>query len=73
MRRIRVRVSPKSSRAGVEEKPDIWIVRVHAPAEDGRANEAVIEAIAHHLGTAKSRIRIVRGHASRLKLIEVDE
>jgi uncharacterized protein (TIGR00251 family) len=47
-------------------------VSVHAPPEDGKANQAVMELLARHFRVPKSAIKIVRGHASRKKLISID-
>ena len=47
-------------------------LRVTAPPQEGRANQAVISLLAAALGIAKSRVRIVRGHASREKLVSVE-
>ena len=42
-------------------------------AIDGAANDAVVKLIAEHYSTAKSRVRVVRGHTSRIKQIEIDD
>ncbi len=50
-----------------------WLrVRVTAPPEAGRANEALIAVLAAALGIAKSRVRIVRGHTARTKQVEIE-
>ncbi len=46
-------------------------VRVRAVAEDGAANAALEKVIAQWLGVAGGRVRIVRGHKSRIKLIGI--
>ncbi|MCW2971679.1 MAG: hypothetical protein JWO23_2806, partial [Solirubrobacterales bacterium] len=48
------------------------VVRVAAPALDGRANRALCRLFADRLGVAHSRVVIVRGHRSREKLIQVE-
>jgi len=48
-----------------------FIVRVPDPPEDGRANAAMIEALAQYLGVPKRRLAIVRGHTSRRKVIRL--
>ena len=71
-RRIQVRVTPRSKRPGIEIGADgTWQVRVAAPADDGRANAAVIAAVAEHLGVPKNAVSIVRGHIARLKLLAI--
>lgn len=72
MQRIEVRVVPRSKRPGVEAGPDGTLtVRVAQPAEDGRANAAVIEALAERFRVPKRAVTILRGHATRRKLIEI--
>jgi hypothetical protein len=72
--RLRIRVSPNSRQPGIEQLPDGTLkVRVSAPAHEGKANMAVIEALARHFRVPKSRIRILRGEATRNKLVEVAE
>ncbi len=48
-------------------------VFVRERAVDGAANEGVVKLLATHFGVPRSRIGIIRGHASRHKLIEVDD
>jgi uncharacterized protein YggU (UPF0235/DUF167 family) len=47
-------------------------VRVQAPATDGRANQACIEALAAAFEVSRSAVRIVSGGHARNKLVEVD-
>jgi uncharacterized protein YggU (UPF0235/DUF167 family) len=51
---------------------DGWRLRVAAPPEDGRANEAVERLMARTLGVHARDVRIVRGFGARDKLIEID-
>lgn len=51
---------------------DTLVVRVTAPALEGRANRAVTRLLAKRIGVAPSRLSIVRGEHARDKLIEVD-
>ena len=72
--KLLVHVKPRSKKPGVERlQPEEWIVRVSQPALEGRANEAVLAAVADELGISKSRVRLVRGERSRQKLLEVLE
>ena len=48
------------------------VIRVREPATDGRANRAVVEAVAHALGVARGAVRITGGASSRRKVVEVD-
>ncbi|MDA0988355.1 MAG: DUF167 domain-containing protein [Chloroflexi bacterium] len=71
--RISVRVQPKARRAGVTVSEAGGItVRVSAPPERGKANAAVIEAIANALAVAPSVLKIARGNTSRDKVLVVE-
>jgi uncharacterized protein YggU (UPF0235/DUF167 family) len=70
--RVTVRVTPRATRIGVEAAADSSLVaRVAEPATDGRANAAVTEALARHFRVPKTAVTILRGHASRRKLVEI--
>lgn len=70
---LNVRVQPRASRNRVGEYRDGALrVSVTAPPRDGRANIALLELLADTLGVAKSRLRIVRGHTARDKVIAVE-
>lgn len=74
MTRYTVHAKPGSRRPGVEVGDDGSLtVRVGARAVDGAANEAVVRAIAEHLGVRASAVSITRGHAARTKLVDVDD
>ncbi len=69
-----MRVKPGSRKGPlVEATEDGLIVHVRERAVDGAANEGLVRALAAHFRTAPSRVRIVRGHTSRIKRVEVDE
>ncbi|HLY22663.1 MAG TPA: DUF167 domain-containing protein [bacterium] len=71
--RITVHVTPRARRPGVERRADgTFHVAVSAAPHEGEANEAVVAALAGHFGVGRGRVRIVRGHRGRHKLVEVD-
>ncbi len=68
-----VQVRPGSTRAGVGGVHDgALVVRVCEPAAGGRANDAVVRALATELGLVRRSVRIVAGGRSRRKLLEID-
>ncbi len=67
----KVKVIPNSRQEGVSEEDGLLVVRVNAPAREGRANERLIELLAGHLRIAKSRLRITAGAGGRNKLVEI--
>jgi uncharacterized protein len=70
---ISVRVRAGAQRDEVTGVLDgVLLVRVAAPAHDGRANRALCRLLADRLAVAPSRVAIVRGLRSREKIVEVD-
>jgi uncharacterized protein (TIGR00251 family) len=66
-------VKPLAKVEAIAEKSQgDFVVSVRPPAKNGQANARLIELLASHFGTAKTHVRIVRGHSSRKKLIEIE-
>jgi uncharacterized protein YggU (UPF0235/DUF167 family) len=75
--RIVVRVSPKAHATKVggrygDSDPPVLVIRVTAPAVDGKANAATIEALAHALDLPRRNVQIVAGERARTKVMEVE-
>ena len=71
--KISVRVQANARRdeiVGFREA--VLLVRVVAPALDGRANRALCRLLAKRLGVARSSVTIVHGDRSRDKLVRVE-
>jgi len=69
---LTIRVQPRASRdeiAGV--MGGALKVRLRAPALEDRANEALCEYLAELLKTPKAAVRILSGHHSRSKRVEM--
>jgi uncharacterized protein len=49
-----------------------WKVRVAAPPERGRANEALVGLLASALEVPPGSVRVVGGQRGRAKVVEVD-
>ena len=70
--RLALRVSPGArTSAVVGRHGEGWKVRVAAPPERGRANEAVVALLAATLGVPARTISVVSGHGGRDKLVEL--
>jgi uncharacterized protein (TIGR00251 family) len=70
---LEVKVVPGASRSEVTGwLGDSLKIRVAAPPERGKANAAVVEALAGVLGIAAKRVRVIRGTTSPRKLVEID-
>lgn len=55
----------------VGRQGDAWKVRVAAPPERGRANEALIDLLAERLRVAPAGLTLVAGRAGRDKVVEL--
>lgn len=72
MMKISVKVKPRAKREAVLKTGEReFTVSVKAAPDGGKANEAVGAALAGFLGVARSRVKIIRGQKSRLKILEV--
>ncbi len=70
--RLQLRVSPGARRAYVVGRHgDAWKVRVAAPPEGGRANEAVVRLVAATLSLPRDAVTLVSGHGARDKIIQL--
>jgi uncharacterized protein (TIGR00251 family) len=70
--RVRLRVSPGAGRAGIVGRHgDAWKVRVTAPPEHGRANEAVLRLLAETVAVPRTAVALVSGHTGRDKVVEL--
>jgi uncharacterized protein (TIGR00251 family) len=69
---LSVRVQPRASKDEIAGVMDGALkVRLRAPALEDRANEALCVYVAELLKTTKAAVRILSGHHSRSKRVEV--
>ncbi|RLA92078.1 MAG: YggU family protein [Deltaproteobacteria bacterium] len=69
---ITVKLQPGASRdeiVGFNE--GVLRVKVKAPPERGRANEALVALLASCLDLSPTQVKILRGHKQRRKLVEI--
>jgi uncharacterized protein YggU (UPF0235/DUF167 family) len=52
-------------------RDDVYVVRVRAIREDGKANEAACTALATHFSVPKASVQLVRGHTATRKVFEI--
>ena len=70
--RVRLRVSPGSGRSEIVGRHGgAWRVRVAAPPDHGRANEAVLKLVADALAVPRAAVTLVSGHGGRDKIVEL--
>jgi uncharacterized protein len=71
---IAIRVQPRAARDEIAgERGGAVIVRLTAPPVEGQANEALCRLIAKRLRVGRSRVSVLRGQASRDKLVAVED
>jgi uncharacterized protein (TIGR00251 family) len=72
MGRLNVKVVPGSSRDQIVGwLGDALKIKVMAPPEKGRANEAVVDLLSLKLGISTDDIEVVSGHSSPSKVIAI--
>jgi uncharacterized protein (TIGR00251 family) len=71
---VRIKVIPRSPRTEFAgEMADGTVkVRVAAPPEKGKANDALCAFLAVHYGVTRERVRVISGHTAALKLVRID-
>ena len=76
--KILVFAKPGAKRAAIKEMENLvpgfdacFSVAVKEPPEDGRANHAVVAALAEHFQISTSSVKIVSGQTGRKKIVVV--
>ena len=74
MKRVFVKAKPRSKEERVEKIDDThFVVFVKEPPVQGRANRAIIKALAAYFNVPAWRVSIVSGHTSRQKILEIEQ
>jgi len=72
--KIIVTAKPSSKEDALERVDEHnYIVKVKAPAIDGKANAAIIKLLAAHFDVSQSLVDIVSGYMARTKVIEIHQ
>jgi len=70
--KIFVKAKPRAKIEKVEKVDDKnFVVFVKELPIKGRANQAIINALAKYFKTSPSRVKIISGHTSKQKVIEI--
>lgn len=71
-RTIAISVKPQAKSESVEPiGANEYRVAVKAPPRDGKANLAIIKLLADYFSVPKSRIKIIRGHTAKRKILTI--
>jgi hypothetical protein len=69
---LQVKITPNSPTNSLQGwQGDTLRIRISAPPDKNKANEELIDFLATLLDLPKSHIRILTGHTSRLKKLEI--
>ncbi|HDO23772.1 MAG TPA: DUF167 domain-containing protein [bacterium] len=70
--KISVKVKTGAKKEKVEEiSAGVFLVSVKEQPEKGKANQAVIKALAKHFKAPISEVKILSGRTSRLKIVKI--
>jgi uncharacterized protein (TIGR00251 family) len=70
--RLEIHVRPNASRTVVGGTHDgALVVRVASPAEGGKATRSALAVIAEAFGVPRRSVTLIRGSASRRKLVDI--
>lgn len=68
---ISIKVKPNARENKISVENGVINIRIHAPAQDGKANKAVVGYLSEVMNIPKSYIEIVGGQASQHKRIAI--
>lgn len=73
--KISVHLKPNSRHREEVVVGDDGVLTIYtkAPAIEGRANTAAVKLLAKYFGVAPSKVKLVRGAASKYKVFEIDK
>ena len=68
-----MRAKPRAKVPGITRSGDMLVVAVREPATDGRANAAIVRAVAAYLGVPPRAVLLRSGASSNIKVLEVED
>jgi len=70
--KIFVKAKPSAKEEKIEKIDEInFIVSVKEPSRDGKANKAIIKALASYFNVAPSCVNLISGFSSKQKVFEI--
>jgi uncharacterized protein (TIGR00251 family) len=69
---LKIRVIPNARKTEFSGyRDDELVLRVNAPAVEGKANKAAVEFVSQYLGVTRSAVVLLRGETSRHKIFQI--
>jgi uncharacterized protein (TIGR00251 family) len=70
--RLKVRVIPNARKTEFSGyRDDEIVLRLSAPAVEGKANKAAVEFVSRYFGVARSAVLLIGGERSRHKIFQI--
>ena len=69
---LSLKIKPTQRLDKIERVGNDWVLRIKAPAVDGKANDHLIGYLSEILEIAKSKIVLKKGLTSRIKCLEIE-
>jgi uncharacterized protein (TIGR00251 family) len=70
--RLIIHVKPNAKQTEVVSRLGLeWTIKLHAPPVEGKANEELIRFLSEELDVPKSRLQIMKGAQSKIKIVQV--
>jgi uncharacterized protein (TIGR00251 family) len=69
--KLHVRVIPNARHQEFSRRDGEFVLRLNAPAIEGKANKAAVQFLAEYLHIPRSRVTLVAGEKSRHKIFEI--
>lgn len=73
MMRITVKVKPNSSKQDIKLEGNVYTISLTSPPIEGRANNELIKVLSDYFNVPRSKISIVSGYRSRIKIVDIEE
>lgn len=71
---VQIKVKPQSRTSSLTQAEDgSWLVHIKSLPIDGKANDELVALVAKQFGSAKSKVSIKSGAASKTKRVLIDD
>ena len=69
---LKIRVIPNAKKTEFSgRRADELVLRLNAPAVEGKANKAALEFVSEYFGVTRSNVLLLRGERSRHKIFQI--
>ncbi len=69
--KLNIKVIPNAKKNEIMNRNGTTVIKINAPAIDGKANQALVKFLSKHYNVRKSDVKILKGEKSRYKVVEI--